>query len=353
MDRGVIVGSLAALLIGAGLIFGLPAYADPYQLMQMTLYIVLAIFALSLAFIWGIGGILCFGQGAFFGIGGYTFAICAINFGDTTGAFALSLLVPAAAAAALGYFVFYGRLSDVYLGVVTMVFSLIIWKLINSTAGPEWHIGAARLGGFNGIPSIPPLNWPGDRSRPFDPVQIFQIATGLLILTYVALRLIKWSHYGRVAIAVRENETRAALLGYDVRFIKLLVFTVGGLIAGMAGALYATYQAFIDPNVFSLETSAKVLIWVMAGGVSTFIGPVLATIGLQYVALFLAEHKLINSQLVLGAILCFLVLMLPNGIGPAFVELAGRLFGRTKAALPGRPRSTAASTAAAARKTAL
>ena len=317
MGRTDWLGTAAVLLVGLVLMFGLPLYADPFQVMQLTLYVVLSIYALSLAFVWGVGGILCFGQGAFFGLGGYAFAIAAINFGDTTGACALALVVPALAAAALGYFMFYGRLNDVYLGVVTMVFSLIIWKLINSTAGPEWHIGAARLGGFNGIPSIPPLNVPGRPSDQLDPLQIFQLALGVLIGTYVLMKIIKASHYGRVAIAVRENETRAALLGYDVRFVKLLVFVFGGVVAGMAGGLYATYQAFIDPNVFSLEMSAKVLIWVMAGGLSTFVGPVIACIGLQYLALFLAENTLVNSQLVLGGILCLLVLALPSGIVPA------------------------------------
>jgi ABC-type branched-subunit amino acid transport system permease subunit len=341
MDRPALLGTIATVLVGLAVTFGLPAYADPFQVMQMTLYVVLAIFSLSLAFVWGVGGILCFGQGAFFGLGGYTFAIAAINYGDTTGAFVLSLLVPAAVAAALGYFMFYGRLNDVYLGVVTMVFSLIIWKLINSTAGPDWHIGAARLGGFNGIPSIPPLNPPGRPSDPFDPLQIFQVAMGLLIVTYVVMKLLRSSHLGRVAIAVRENETRAALLGYDVRLVKLLVFTFGGLIAGMAGGLYATYQAFIDPNVFSLEMSAKVLIWVMAGGLSTFVGPVVTSIGLQYVALYLADHQIVNSQLMLGAILCLLVLGLPNGIVPAVHDAAIWLFGRARLAFAGRAQTAA------------
>jgi branched-chain amino acid transport system permease protein len=337
MERADWLGTATVVLVGLVLMFGLPLYADPFQVMQLTLYVVLSIYALSLAFVWGVGGILCFGQGAFFGLGGYAFAIAAINFGDTTGACVVALVVPALAAAALGYFMFYGRLNDVYLGVVTMVFSLIIWKLINSTAGPEWHIGAARLGGFNGIPSIPPLNVPGRPSQQLDPLQIFQLAVGVLIVTYVLMKIIKASHYGRVAIAVRENETRAALLGYDVRFVKLLVFIFGGVIAGMAGGLYATYQAFIDPNVFSLEMSAKVLIWVMAGGLSTFVGPIIACIGLQYVALFLAENSLVNSQLVLGGILCLLVLALPSGIVPALRDVLVWATTRVRTAL--RPSS--------------
>ena len=63
--------------------------------------------------------------------------------------------MPAAFAALLGYFIFYGRISDVYLGVITLTVTLILFNSINSTAGPEFHIGAAQLGGFNGIPGIP------------------------------------------------------------------------------------------------------------------------------------------------------------------------------------------------------
>jgi len=301
-----------------------------------TLLAIWALFALSLGLMWGYAGILSFGQTIFFGLGGYSYAILALNFGTTDLAFLGGIFVPALFATLLGYFMFYGRLNDVYLGVVTMVFSLIIWKLINSTAGPEWHIGTARLGGFNGIPSIPPLNAPGQPSMQFDPLQIFQIAMGLLIATYVAMKILKSSHYGRVAIAVRENETRAALLGYDVRFVKLLVFTFGGVIAGMAGGLYATYQAFIDPNVFSLEMSAKVLIWVMAGGLSTFVGPIIACVGLQYLALYLADNSLVNSQIVLGGTLCVLVLALPNGIIPALQDVCAWGFARLRGALNGR-----------------
>jgi branched-chain amino acid transport system permease protein len=112
--------------------------------------------------------------------------------------------------------------------------------------------------------------------------------------------------------------------------VKLLVFTVGGLVAGLAGGLYATYQAFIDPNVFSLEMSAKALVWVMAGGLSTYLGPIIACVSLQYLALYLADNNLVNSQLILGAILCALVLALPNGIVPALQELALWLFARLR-----------------------
>jgi branched-chain amino acid transport system permease protein len=321
---------LAAAVAGSILLVGLPQVLDSFRIMQMTLYIILALFTLSLAFIWGYGGILCFGQAAFFGIGGYTFGIAALNIGETTIPLALGIAVPALCAAALGYFIFYGRLTEVYLGIVTMVFALILWKLLNSTSSPEYAIGVARLGGFNGITAVPPLNIPGNPGRQLDPTEGFQFAAGLLVVTYAALKLLLHSRFGRVAVGIRENETRASLLGYDVRLRKLLVFTIGGAIAGMAGALYASYQSFIDPNALSLEMSAKVVIWVMAGGAGTLLGPIAGCMALQYLSFALADVQWSNSQLLFGAILCVMVRLLPRGILPSLGDASFAVYRRLR-----------------------
>lgn len=311
-------GFYAVTALGFVVLFVAPAVFDFFEIMQMTQYVVLSVYALSLAYIWGYGGILSFGQSAFFGLGGYTFAIAAINMGDTTIPLILSFVIPAAFGAALGYFMFYGRLSDVYLGVVTLVVALIFWKIINTTAGPEYAIGAARLGGFNGIPSIPIVNVPGDPDAELDPVQLFRFFMVVLIGVYVSLRLLIASDFGRITVSIRENETRTALLGYDVRRHKVIVFSIGSGIAGFAGAMWATYQTFIDPNAFSLEMSAKALIWTMAGGIGTLFGPIVGVLGLQWLSLKLGEYTLpINNFMILGAILVALVLILPRGIVPS------------------------------------
>ncbi|MEL6232847.1 MAG: urea ABC transporter [Pseudomonadota bacterium] len=304
--------------IGLFALFGMPQIFDDFTIYQMTQYVVLAVYALSLAYIWGYGGILSFGQSAFFGLGGYTFAVAAINMGDTTIPLILSFVIPAAFGAVLGYFMFYGRLSDVYLGVVTLVVALIFWKIINTTAGPEYAIGDARLGGFNGIPGIPIIHVPGDPDAFLDFVPLFQFFMVVLIAIYVGLRLLIASDFGRVTVSIRENETRTALLGYDVRRHKVIVFAIGSGIAGLAGAMWATYQTFIDPNSFSLEMSAKALIWTMAGGIGTLFGPILGVVGLQWLSLQLGALSLpVNNFIVLGAILIVLVLVLPKGILPS------------------------------------
>lgn len=333
------------IALGLAAMFALPRVYGLFEIMQITQYVVLSVFALSLAYIWGFGGILSFGQSAFFGLGGYTFAVSAINLGDTTLPFALAFVIPAAFGAALGYFMFYGRLSDVYLGVVTLVVTLIFWKVVNHTAGPEYAIGSARLGGFNGIPSVPILNVPGRPGEWLEPEVMFQVFMAILILVYVGLRVLISSDFGRVSVSIRENETRASLLGYDVRRHKVIVFPIGSGIAGMAGAMWATYQTFIDPNAFSLEMSAKALIWVMAGGVGTLAGPIIAVIGLQWLSLKLGELNLLNNYVILGTILVVMVLVLPKGLVPSvrmWAQQGWTLLRRRRAAPPPTPPAASA-----------
>lgn len=309
-------GLYVMVSIGLLIMIFLPIMMDMFAIMQITQYVVLSVYALSLAYIWGYGGILSFGQSCFFGLGAYTFAVASINMGSTSLPFILAIIIPALFGVLLGYFMFYGRLSDVYLGVVTLVVTLIFWKLINHTAGPQYAIGDARLGGFNGIPSIPILNMPTANGQMMDPIQMFVTFMAILIMVYVGLRLLIASEFGRVSISIRENEVRSSLLGYDVRRHKVVVFSIGCGIAGMSGAMWATYQTFIDPNAFSLEMSAKALVWVMAGGVGTLAGPIIAVVILQWISLKLGQLNIINNFVLLGLILVPLVLILPKGLLP-------------------------------------
>ncbi|MGF1624747.1 MAG: branched-chain amino acid ABC transporter permease, partial [Alphaproteobacteria bacterium] len=244
-------GTACVVAIGLAFLFGLPALGEIYLLINATIYASFALLALSLGLIWGFAGILCFGQAAFFGLGGYAYAIAALNFGDTSWAVPIGMLVPAVFALLLGYFMFWKRISDVYLGVITLTVSLILYRFFNQTAGDEWTIGTARLGGFNGIPGTPPLNWPGDRQAVLWPEEIFMVAVGALILGYLLCKLLLSSGFGRTIVAVRENEVRTGLLGYDVRVYKLIVFAISGALAGLAGILFAN-TGFVSPNMFSL-----------------------------------------------------------------------------------------------------
>jgi len=321
--RGSASVVLTALVMGATAV-GTPLVVDQFGLLQLTVFAAMCILALSLGFVWGYGGILCFGQSAFFGLGAYTYAVTAINAGESTLAALLAIVVPAVFAALLGYFMFYGRLSDVYLGVITLSVTLIFFNLMNSTAGDAYRVGKARLNGFNGMPSLPTLNTPGDPGRLLDPTETFYLVMALLIIVYVGLHLLLASHFGRVVVAIRENESRCELLGYDVRLHKLLVFTIGGGIAGLAGCLFANWGAFVSPNVFSLTMTSQIIIWVIVGGLGTLVGPIVGCLIMQYLATELGSQQLANTNLIFGIIFLAFVLLVPRGIVPSLRRLGAR-----------------------------
>src|SRR5215470_9752702 len=164
-------GLISVGAIGVLVLVLVPMMAPDYIVLQLTLYFSFAILALSLAFVWGYGGVFSFGQAAFFGLGGYTYAIVSINMGESTLALAAAVVVPTAFALALGYFMFYDTVTTVYLAVITLVVTLI-----GHTAGSEYHIGTAMLGGYNGIPAIPPINTPGDPSKFLWPDDMFYVS---------------------------------------------------------------------------------------------------------------------------------------------------------------------------------
>src|SRR6185503_20704629 len=141
-------------VVGALILMVWPAIGTTHT---ATLLLIWALFALSLGLLWGYAGILSFGHAAYFGLGAYTYAIASTNVGESTGPLLLAILLPAAFAAVIGAMMFYGRISDVYMGVITLVVTLILFKFMNATAGDAYRIGSARLGGFNGIPAFPIL----------------------------------------------------------------------------------------------------------------------------------------------------------------------------------------------------
>lgn len=308
---------LLTLAVGLAAMAALPLLADAYT---VTLLVIYGLLALSLGFIWGFGGILCFGQAAFFGLGAYGFAIASINFGDPWLAALVALAVPTLFALAFGALLFYGRLGDVYLAVLTLVVSLILFKFLNSTAGPAYVIGRARLGGYNGIPGFDILSVPWS-GRPLYDELLYYPAFLLLLLTYLALRWLLRSTFGRVLVGVRENEQRVELNGYDVRLIKTLAFAIGGLVAGLAGCLFANWAEIVTPTLFGLGQSAEIIIWVIVGGAGSLAGPILGAAVLGYVKLLLGQQAMIDNLFVLGSILVLTVLFLPRGIVPTLAGL--------------------------------
>src|ERR1700709_2858667 len=139
----------------------LPPVVDSTARSKFASCLVWSSSAIGLAAMWGQGGILSFGQTAFFGLSGYTYGIVTINLGDgwvcSWSGLLIGLVVSVIVAALLGYMIFYGKIKGVFIGIVTLSVTLVLETFMAQTAGPQWAIGEARLNGYNGMSGMPPL----------------------------------------------------------------------------------------------------------------------------------------------------------------------------------------------------
>jgi branched-chain amino acid transport system permease protein len=285
-----------------------------------TVLLIWALFALSLGMMWGYAGLLSFGHSAYFGLGAYVYAVAAVNIGESTIPLLLAIVIPAIVAAIIGAMMFYGRISDVYMSVITLVVTLILFKFMNATAGDAYRIGDARLGGFNGMPGFPTLNVPGFPEISLFGTPTYYVCAVALLLCYLLCRWILARSFGRVLVGIRENEARCELMGYNVAANKTAIFTLSAGMAGLAGCLFANWAEIVTPSVFSLRQAAEVIIWVIVGGLGTLVGPMIGAAVLGMVKLLLGEQTAIDNALILGLLLIIVVLAIPRGVVPAIAR---------------------------------
>jgi branched-chain amino acid transport system permease protein len=317
-----LIGCAVVALVALALGFAMPEFAT----LQATNWALFGLLAVSLTLVWGHGGIFSFGQGAFFGIGAYAYSVAAMNILPATNETVSSVVVAALAAAALaalvGYFIFYGNVGDVYVGIITLAMTLVLFTVLSSTADPKYHIGEAQLGGYNGISGVPPITLPlGESGTALTVVQSYSTVILVCALIVAGLYVLLHRPFGRVLTALTQNELRTQLLAFDVRLRKLAVFTIGGAIAGIAGAFYAAWAMFISPVVFGLALAAQVVIWVLVGGRVSFAGAFIGTLLVQSLSFALGGGAGDATPIVLGVVLIAVVLFLPSGIVPALAKL--------------------------------
>jgi branched-chain amino acid transport system permease protein len=113
-------------------------------------------------------------------------------------------------------------------------------------------------------------------------------------------------------------------MGYDVRFRKTVLFSIGGAIAGLAGTLYASWAEIVTPGMFSLGQSAEIIIWCIVGGLGTLTGPVIGAMILAFLQFLLGQQTVVDSTLFLGLLLILSVLFLPRGVVPSIGLLWSR-----------------------------
>ncbi|MDQ0394346.1 branched-chain amino acid ABC transporter permease [Labrys monachus] len=334
MGRGPVfwIGFLAVLAAACAY----PAVSDGYTVGNTVYFFTWVFMALGLSLIWGYGGALSFGQTAFFGIAGYGYGILTIDFGAgygfTLAAVVLAVALAALFAALLGYFLYFGRITGVFLGIVTLSVTLVLERFMAQTAGPEWHVGKARLNGFNGMSGMPPLTipWPGGSLVLFPDIGLYYVVLGLLVITYLGLRILVNSRFGNVLVAIRENPERAEMLGYDIRKYQLGTFVIGAALAGLSGVLYTGWGQYITPSSMGMTAAALPIIWVAVGGRSDLTAALVGTLVVLWAFQTLTIYGSQYALVVMGLLLVVTVLFAPRGLVLSGADLLGRLLRRRK-----------------------
>ena len=341
----------------------LPVFVqDAFLLNKSARYLVLGILAVSLSLSWGYTGILNLGQATAFGLGSYCMAMALklrtipIHTGaeglpdfmvwnnveklpwfwepfySMPFAIVAGIAVPVLIAAGLGWFMFRGRVTGVYVAIITLAFLVVVNLLF---------IDQQRFtGGFNGITDLAQLDLLGFTFDAYGASSYYLIAICLTVCLFFALLVTK-SKAGLILQAIRDHENRVRYFGYDVARYKIFAVSVSAAIAGVAGMLYTIVMEFASPTFMGVQLSLSVVIWCAVGGRQSLLGSMLGAIlvaGMQG-ALSESETFLDTWTLVMGLVFVLVVLFLPKGLAGAAETLMGRLF-RTS----GRPSKTAATT---------
>jgi len=342
-DRGTaaLLIVLAAIAIGAPLLnLAVPAgsvlHLSTYALTLIGKYLCYAMLALAVDLIWGYGGILSLGHGAFFAIGGYAMGMYLMRqigsrgvYGDPIlpdfmvflnwkslpwfwlgfdrfwFALAMVILVPAVIAALFGWLAFRSRVTGVYLSIITQALSYALMLAFFRN-----DMGFGGNNGFTDFKELLGLDLQADPTR-----DILLVATCIaLALSYLACRAILRSKAGRVILAVRDAESRARFLGYRVESYKLWIFVVSAVIAGLAGALYVPQVCIINPSEFAPINSIEVVIWVAVGGRGTLFGAVAGAVLVNYAKTFFTGAFPEVWLYALGTLFVLVTLFLPRGL---------------------------------------
>ena len=305
-------GSVYKLVV-AVLLAGLVALpwlsSSPYAVVLATDLAVAALFAASLHFIMGPGGMHSFGHAAYFGLGAYGAGLVLTALGlPMEVALVVGPLVAAVGAAVFGWFAV--RLSGVYLAMLTLAFAQIAWAVTY-----QWD---DLTGGSNGLTGVWPAEWLSDNRS------YYWLALALVAIGVLALRHMLFSPFGYALRAGRDSPLRADAIGIDVDRVQWIAFIVAGLFAGAAGAVYAFSKGSISPESMAVGKSVDALVMVLLGGLHTLAGPVVGAVSFTWLQDAVARNT-DYWRATLGAIMLVLVLVFPDGIAGGVQKLWHRL----------------------------
>jgi urea transport system permease protein len=314
-------------------------------------FMALGIAALGIDLIWGYTGMLSLGHGIFFALGGYAFAMFLVmqlpegklpDFFSLNGVTELpffwkpfaslpftllaTILIPASIAAVVGYFIFRNRIRGVYFSILTQAALIVFYNLF--TSQQKW------INGTNGLKTDSAMFF-GQVVSSIEIQWLFYLFSLVgLVGAYAICRWLTNGRFGRLLMAIRDDEPRVRFSGYDPTSFKVFVLAVSAALAGVSGALYTVQSGIITPNAMDVSFSIEMIIWVAVGGRGTLIGAVIGALLVNFTKSILSEQFPAFWLFFQGALFLLVVTGLPDGIVGWFrqdgYELWQQLRGRRK-----------------------
>ncbi len=306
---------LGALVVASLLMiaFG-PTFLDRFALNVLSRSMIYAMLAVTVDLLWGYTGVLTFGQAAFFGIGAYATAMVLTHLGNSPElmllALALAILAPLVLGGVVGWLSFGYGTTPLYATVISLVLPIVVTQVAFS--GGQWTGSSSGLVGYATLP----LGLAG----------YFRLTGICLLAVAAAAWIFVRSDAGKVLVAIRDNEARCAYLGLNASRIKIALTAVLAGVTGLAGFLFANASGVVAPENTGFVFGTELVIWTALGGRGTILGPVLGTIGIDYLSASLSGQLPFLWKLVVGALFVAMIILLPNGLA----GLVGKILPRGK-----------------------
>lgn len=302
-------GAQVRMIVAAGLaLLGLmPLYGSSFALVLTTDILIFCLFAASLHFILGLGGLVSFGHAAFFGGGAYVAALL-VTYADTPMELAM-LLAPLGAGMAaiiIGWVCL--RLTGVYFAMLTLAFSQLLWSLVF-----QW---GEVTRGDDGLVNIWPSAWASGTTVYFY-LSLVICVGGILFLRHAA-----HAPFGYALRAARDSARQAEATGINTKRVQWAAFALAGAMAGLAGGLFVFSKGSVFPNELEIARSFDALIVVFLGGVKTLAGGVVGGVALEGVKDVLTRFE--YWRLALGVLIIVVVILAPDGLVGTARKLAER-----------------------------
>ncbi len=288
-----------AVMAAVVVLLALPWGVREYNVQLANLFLIGALFALSFNILFGYTGLLSFGQAAFFGVGAYALALLMKKSGLSFAlAFVLSVPITGLSAAVIGFFC--SRATEFFFSILTLAFGQLLF-----VGASKWYTLTA---GDDGIQSVLPPAALGSATR------YYYFSLAVVTLATAALWWIVRSPFGYTLQSIRDNPQRSEAIGIDLRWYRWMAFVVSGVFAGVAGALFTTFNWAVAPTELEWTKSAEPVVMTLLGGPHLFGGPIVGAAIFTFFQFYLGKHTLFWA-LIMGVVILFVVRFMPGGVG--------------------------------------